>query len=112
MAAPPTQLVPVTWHVPPARLSKNSNRPFWLFVPPGTGLTLIWSKSSSPEYSTWTPALNVWRPLTQVVVFETVVIGPEEEAGYGPPSIVWKPPLPNVTVGILSKISFSWKMYG
>ena len=74
--------------VPPARPSRNSKRPFWLFVPPGMALTLIWSKSSSPEYSTWTPPLNVWRPLTQVVVFETVWIGPDEEAGYGPPSIV------------------------
>ena len=45
--------------VPPARPSRNSKRPFWLFVLPGTALTLIWSKSSWPEYSNEMPALNV-----------------------------------------------------
>ena len=50
---------------PPARLSRNSNRPFWLLVPPGMAATLIWSKSSSPEYSTTTPALNVVASLDQ-----------------------------------------------
>jgi hypothetical protein len=41
------------------------------------------------------------------VVFEMLWIGPDDEAGYGPPSMVWKP-VP-VMVGILSKIYFSWK---
>ena len=50
----------------------NANWPFWLLVPPGIALTLIWSKSSSPEYSNTTPALKVWRPFTSVVVFEKV----------------------------------------
>ena len=45
--------------VPPVRVSENSKRPFWLLVLPGIALTLIWSKSSSPEYSNDTPALNV-----------------------------------------------------
>ena len=55
--------------------------PFWLLVPPGIACTLIWSKSSSPEYSNTTPALNVWRPFTSVEVFEKVWIGPAENAG-------------------------------
>ena len=33
---------------------------------PGIGCTLIWSKSFSPEYSTTTPVLTVWRLFTQV----------------------------------------------
>ena len=56
------------------------------------------------------PPLNVWRPFTQVVVFDTVWIGPDEDAGYGPPSISWKPLIE--TVGTLSTISFSWNTYG
>jgi hypothetical protein len=43
-------------------------------------------------------------------VFVTVWIGPDENAGYGPPSMSWKPLME--IVGTLSKISFSWKMYG
>ena len=57
-----------------------------------------------------TPALNVCRPLTSVVVFENVWIGPRENAGYGPPSISLKPAI--VMVGSLSSISLPGKMYG
>jgi hypothetical protein len=92
--------------VPPAaspRASLNTIEPFWLLVPPGVAFTLIWSKSSSPEYSTCTPAFIVCRPFTQVVVFESVWIGPDEKAGYGPPSMVLKPAI--WMVGILSSIS-------
>src|SRR5690606_40009547 len=96
--------------VPPGRPSRNSERPFWLLVLPGIALTLIWSKSSSPEYSNWMPALNVWRPRTYVVTFWIVWIGPDENAGYGPPSKPLK--LLMLVVGILSAISFSAKMYG
>ena len=71
---------------------------------------MIWSKSSSPEYSTKTPALKVWRPRMCVRLSENVQIGPSEEAGYGPPSIVLKPLM--VMVGILSSISLPGKMYG
>ena len=79
---------------------------------PGIALTLIWSKSSSPEYSTLTPALNVWRPRTIVVTSLTVWIGPADDAGYGPPSRPLNGVKP-VTVGILSSISLlSGKMYG
>src|SRR5688572_14478752 len=95
---------------PPDRLLRNSNSPFWLLVPPGMALTLIWSKSSSPEYSTNTPPLTVCLPFTHVVMFDQVWIGPDENAGYGPPS---KPvTLSMLTVGILSSISLPGKMYG
>ena len=55
-----------------------------------------------------TPALNEWRPLTSVVVFDQVWIGPREKAGYGPPSISLKPAI--VIVGSLSSISLPGKM--
>src|SRR5678815_2021313 len=84
-------------------LLANVKRPFWLLVLPGIGCTLIWSKSSSPEYSNTTPPLNVWRFLTQVVALENVWIGPREDEGYGPPSISVRPAM--VIVGILSGIS-------
>src|SRR3954469_2370556 len=80
----------------------NWKRPFWLLVLPGIGCTLIWSKSSSPEYSITMPPLKVWRFFTQVVAFEKVLIGPREEEGYGPPSISVRPAM--VIVGILSGI--------
>src|SRR3954465_1549378 len=81
----------------------NSKRPFWLLVLPGIGCTLIWSKSSSPEYSNDTPVLIVWRFLTHVVVFANVRMGPSDEDGYGPPSIRPKPAIE--IVGSLSAIS-------
>ena len=56
----------------PAASLVNWKRPFWLFVLPGIGCTLIWSKSSWPEYSTITPALNVWRPFRNVVALLNV----------------------------------------
>src|SRR5258708_7187306 len=94
--------------LPPLR---NSNRPFWLFVLPGIGCTLIWSKSSSPEYSNTSPPLNVWRFFTHVVVLAKVLIGPREKAGYGPPSMLPSPSIERV--GILSGISlFSGNRYG
>src|SRR5262245_55797056 len=89
----------------------NSNRPFWLLVLPGIGWTLIWSKSSSPEYSIAMPALNVCRFFTYVVVFVKVLIGPTEDEGYGPPSISLNGLI--VIVGILSGISLkSGNRYG
>src|SRR6267142_7293666 len=92
-------------------LLANSKRPFWLLVLPGIGWTLIWSKSSSPEYSNDTPPLNVWRFLTQVVVFAKVRIGPSDDEGYGPPSLRPKPAME--IVGSLSAISlFSGNRYG
>src|SRR3954462_8704102 len=81
----------------------NSKRPFWLLVLPGIGCTLIWSKSFSPEYSTTTPALIVWRLLTQVTASANVLIGPTDDEGYGPPSISVNGVI--VIVGILSGIS-------
>src|SRR5215510_1794212 len=96
---------------PAAVVLVNSNRPFWLLVLPGIGCTLIWSKSSSPEYSTTTPPLNVWRSFTQVVALENVLIGPTDEDGYGPPSISLNGDI--VMVGILSGISLnSGNRYG
>src|SRR3954465_107982 len=89
----------------------NWNRPFWLLVLPGIGCTLIWSKSSSPEYSKTTPPLNVCRFLTHGIASEKVWIGPCDDEGYGPPSISVK--FAMVMVGILSGISLkSGKMYG
>src|SRR5258708_3282870 len=81
----------------------NSNRPFWLFVLPGIGCTLMWSKSFSPEYSTTTPPLIVCRLFTHVVALANVLIGPTDEDGYGPPSISLNGDI--VMVGILSGIS-------
>src|SRR5215831_19198462 len=96
---------------PAAVVLVNWKRPFWLLVLPGIGCTLIWSKSSSPEYSTTTPVLIVWRFLTHVSASENVWIGPCDEEGYGPPSIVLS--LSTVMVGILSGISLkSGKRYG
>ena len=96
----------------PAPLLRNSKRPFWLLVLPGIGWTLIWSKSSSPEYSNDDAALERVAALApSVVAFVNVWIGPCDEDGYGPPSISVK--LAMVIVGILSGISlFSGKMYG
>src|SRR5687767_5301654 len=90
-------------------LLRKANCPFWLLVPPGMALTLIWSKSSWPEYSKEIPPFNVWRPFTSVVVLDQVWIGPAENAGYGPPS---KPVQGEsmLTVGILSSISLPGKM--
>src|SRR5215471_29582 len=88
---------------PAAVVLVNWKRPFWLLVLPGIGCTLIWSKSSWPEYSNTTPPLNVWRFFTQVSESENVWIGPCEEDGYGPPSISER--LAIVIVGILSGIS-------
>src|SRR5438045_8180571 len=85
---------------PVAVVLVNWKRPFWLFVLPGIGWTLIWSKSSSPEYSNTTPLLMVWRLFTQVSASEKVWIGPCDEEGYGPPSISVR--LATVIVGILS----------
>ena len=97
--------------VPPVMPLVNWKRPFWLFVLPGIGWTLIWSKSSSPEYSITTPPLNVCRFFTHVAVSANVWIGPRDEDGYGPPSISLR--LSMVIVGILSGISLnSGKMYG
>src|SRR5437879_6021113 len=84
-------------------LFRNSNLPFWLLVLPGIGCTLIWSKSSSPEYSMLTPPFKVCRSLTHVVVLANVRIGPSDDDGYGPPSI--SPRLSMEIVGILSGIS-------
>src|SRR5260221_14452449 len=81
----------------------NWKRAFWLLVLPGIGCTLIWSKSSSREYSKTTPPLKVCRFLTHVIASENVWIGPCDEEGYGPPSISVK--LAMVMVGILSGIS-------
>src|SRR5262245_33718839 len=90
--------------VPPGTVvSRNSKRPFWLLVPPGTACTLIWSKSSSPEYSTNMPPLRLCRPLIHVTLSENVQIGPNEDEGYGPPSTSAK--LLIEIVGILSSIS-------
>ena len=58
------------------------------------------------------PALNVWRPLTQVVVFETVWIGPGRGGRIRAAVDRLERRCRCETVGILSKISFSWKMYG
>ena len=92
-------------------LLANSEPPFWLLVLPGIGWTLIWSKSSSPEYSNEMPPFNVCRFLTQVVVLAKVLIGPSDDEGYGPPSIVPKPAIE--MVGILSAISLlSGNRYG
>src|SRR6185436_9575477 len=92
-------------------LLRNSKRPFWLLVLPGIGCTLIWSKSSSPEYSIAMPALNVCRLLTHVVVLVNVLIGPTDDEGYGPPSISLNGLI--VIVGILSGISLkSGNRYG
>src|SRR5258708_39081238 len=87
--------------LPPLR---NSNRPFWLFVLPGIGCTLIWSKSSSPEYSNTSPPLNVWRFFTHLVGLAEGVIGPREEAGDGPPSSLASPSVGAVGV-------FSWNSF-
>ena len=46
----------------------KANWPFWLLVPPGIEFTLIWSKSSWPEYSSAKPAFIVCRPFTHVTV--------------------------------------------
>src|SRR5258706_10938771 len=96
--------------VPPVRPSVNSKRPFWLLVSPGWPATLIWSKSSSPEYSTKTPPFRLWRPLTQERLSEKVQIGPCDDDGYGPPSASWK--LEIAIVGILSSISLPGNTYG
>jgi len=45
-------------------------------VSPGWACTLIWSMSSSPEYSTKTPAFRLWRPRMWVMLSE---IFPNEE---------------------------------
>jgi hypothetical protein len=37
--------------------------------------------SSSPEYSTKTPAFRLWRPRMWVMLSEKVQIGPAEKAG-------------------------------
>ena len=89
--------------VPAPRLSVNSNRPFWLLVSPGWACTLIWSMSSSPEYSRNTPAFRLWRPRMWVRLSERVQMGPCEKAGYGPPSTSVRPAME--MVGILSGIS-------
>src|SRR5258708_28894633 len=93
--------------LPPLR---NSNRPFWLFVLPGIGCTLIWSKSSSPEYSNTSPPLNVWRFFTHVVVLAKVLIRPREKAGDGPPSVL---PTPSIGGGgvFSGNFLFSWDRY-
>ena len=82
---------------------RNANWPFWLLVPPGIEFTLIWSKSSSPDHSTATPAFIVCRPFTHVSVSVHRWMGPSDDEGYGPPSIVVNESM--LIVGILSSIS-------
>ncbi len=89
--------------VRPLPPSRKSNWPFWLFVPPGIEFTLIWSKSSSPDHSTATPAFSVCRPFTHVRASAHSQMGPSDDDGYGPPSIVVN--LSMLIVGILSSIS-------
>ena len=89
--------------MPPARVSKNRNDPFW-FVVAGACAKLSWIWSFMPERSMLMPALNVWLPVTFVTLSVHRNTKSFQDPGYAALLIAVKPS--SEMFGILSGSSF------